>query len=100
MPDDPEFATPPNFLEVQPTAEAVLTDAQRLRLRRLDALGLNPDDLWTRVLELESDLATVRQLLSVSLEQLQAAESHRRHLNGRIAQLLTELRTLRPGSRR
>jgi len=85
-----EYATPPNFAD-----DAAPPDARPSLARvRLELLGLSPDDMPDRIMDLETDLESVREVLSVTLEQLAADRRHIRHLTGRIAGLLVELRLL------
>ena len=82
------YATPPNFAEDAEPPEP----RPSLARVRLELLGLSPDDMPARILDLETDLESVREVLSVTLEQLAAEHRHIRHLTGRIAKLLVELR--------
>jgi len=91
---------PPNFRDAPPGAtEAPLTAVQACRRAYLDALGLPADELIARIVDLETDLATVRELLSVTLEHAAIAEARNHHLSRRIAALVQELRAL-PSARR
>lgn len=99
LPVDDRAGTPRNFLEGVGDLEAQIQRTHELRLRWLDALGLDPHQMLARIVKLEGDLLVTQEMLSVVLEHLAGDRRHIQHLHGRVAQLLKELRARRPVSR-